>query len=485
MKNTMRYFQPNKAAALKPIIIACSLMTSPLSLAFSNNYNIDPEDRSGNWSIGFIFNWQESPYAGEDYRSDFMPQFIYTGEKLYFDTTELGWHAWDTDQWQLDLYTHYFIGGYNDHTFFSDTGEVRDEDDPLKGMERKNAFEAGAELTRKTDWGRWSVDINHDIDGVHNGGGARLGWSKTWQEGNWQLEPWAKLNWYSAEKSDYYFGVTEAEALDDRPAYRLSDTTSMSAGAAVRYTAWKQHHFSFNLGYTHFNDAINDSPIVVDNDVFNTSISYRYELNDLAYNPDGGYNFFTNNPNPWSLRLAYGCATDSSFNKIVRFDINCDGDGTHLASVFASRQLSKTLFTLPIEAWITTGVARRFEEPHQDNFWEGVLAFTAIFRQFPWSEHVDTRLGLAEGLSYAGSVPNNEVVKAEEKDRRTSHLLNYLDYSIDVSIGDIFKIKKAEHCYFGFSVHHRSGIFGSANLYGNVYGGSNMNTLYIECEFHP
>ena len=37
--------------------------------------------------------------------------------------------------------------------------------------------------------------------------------------------------------------------------------------------------------------------------------------------------------------------------------------------------------------------------------------------------------------------------------------------------------------FFGFYVHHRSGIFASANLYGNVYGGSNVNALYLEWEF--
>lgn len=127
-------------------------------------------------------------------------------------------------------------------------------------------------------------------------------------------------------------------------------------------------------------------------------------------------------------------------------------------------------------------MARRFESKYHDNFWEGVLAFKALFRKFPWSHIVETRFGIAEGLSYAQTIPNIETERAEERDRRTSNLLNYLDFSVDVSVGDVIQVPAWQHCFAGWSVHHRSGIFASSNLYGNVYGGSNVNTLYLECE---
>ncbi len=73
------------------------LLLPSVSVAFNISKAMDPEDRSGTWSIGAYFNWQESPYAGEEWRSDFMPQFVYTGENVYLDTTQLGWHAIDND----------------------------------------------------------------------------------------------------------------------------------------------------------------------------------------------------------------------------------------------------------------------------------------------------------------------------------------------------------------------------------------------------
>ncbi|MEM9315316.1 MAG: MipA/OmpV family protein [Pseudomonadota bacterium] len=452
---------------------------------FNETRQLDPQDRNGNWSLGFAYTWQDSIYAGESYRTDFMPSFVYTGETFFLDTTDFGWHAIDNARWQLDIFGSYFIQGYNDHTFFSDTGEVRDEDDPLKGMERKNALEGGLELTRKTRVGRLGLQLRHDIDGVHNGSEYRARWAKVYRHGPWQLEPWAEFRYLSSEKADYYFGVREEEATDTREAYRVSGTTAWGVGLGARYTAWDQHHFTANLGYRSYSDEIVDSPIVTEDAVASVNVAYRYEFNDLRVPKRGeDFNFFTNNASPTSLRGAYGCTTETKFNEILRGNVNCDGGGgTRLASVFGGRQITETLFTLPIEGWLIGGIAYRDENNRQDDFLEAVLAYKAIFRRFPWSDKVETRIGFAEGLSYAGSVPAIEKQKAEEKNRRTSHLINYLEFSVDVSVGDVLGADDLRNLFFGFYVHHRSGIFASANIYGNVYGGSNVNALYLEWEF--
>jgi outer membrane protein len=462
-----------------------SVLACARAAAFSDARQLDPEDRSGNWSAGVAYAWQGSIYAGESYRADFMPTFIYTGERFFLDTTNFGWHVIDNDRWQLDAFGSYYIAAYNDHTFFSGTGEVRDEDDPLKGMERKNTFEAALELTRKTDLGRFGVQIRHDVTGTHDGAELRLKWAKVLRKGPWQIEPWADYHSLSSEKADYYFGVRENESTPTRPAYELDSTHAWGAGVAARYTAWQQHHFTANLSYRSYAGEILESPVISDTTVARLDLSYRYELGDLRRpHRDEDFNFFHNNANPTMLRIAYGCVTSTKFNAILRGDLNCDGGGgSRLLSVYGSRQLTETLFTLPIEGWISAGLAFRDENRQQDNFLEGVLAYKALFRNFPWSKRVETRVALGHGLSYAANVPALEERKAIEKERRTSRLLNYLEFSLDVSTGDLLGIDRLRKLFFGFYVHHRSGIFGSADLYDNVFGGSNVNALYLEWEF--
>ena len=59
-------------------------------------------------------------------------------------------------------------------------------------------------------------------------------------------------------------------------------------------------------------------------------------------------------------------------------------------------------------------------------------------------------------------------------------MLNYLDPSIDVSVGDLIGSRALKETYFGFGASHRSGVFGSSQLFGNVNGGSNYLYTYIE-----
>jgi outer membrane protein len=93
---------------------------------------------------------------------------------------------------------------------------------------------------------------------------------------------------------------------------------------------------------------------------------------------------------------------------------------------------------------------------------------------------VRTRLGFGFGLSYAFRVPFVEARDQAERGRNTSKLLVYLDPTIDVSVGDLFNVPALRETYLGVGASHRSGIFGSAQLLGNVNGGSNYLYTYVE-----
>ena len=92
-------------------------------------------------------------------------------------------------------------------------------------------------------------------------------------------------------------------------------------------------------------------------------------------------------------------------------------------------------------------------------------------------------LGFGLGVSYAQKVPFVEQRDQASRGRNASKLLNYLDPSIDVSVGDLIGIRTLRETYFGFGVSHRSGIFGTSQLLGNVNGGSNYIYSYVEARF--
>jgi len=470
-----------------PLALGLALIgATPWAQGFNETRQLDPEDRGGNWSLGVAYAWQDSLYLGEGFRRDYMPTFVYTGKRFFLDTTDFGWRPIDNPRWQLDVFASYFVQGYNDHTFYSDTGDVRDEDDPLKGMERKNAFEGAVEVTRKTALGRFGLEARHDVNSVHNGAELRAKWAKVYRRGAWQVEPWVDLRWLSSEKADYYFGVREEEATATRPAFTVDDTLGWGTGLALRYRFFSDHNLALNLAWREQGSDIAASPVVEDSAAPRIEFTYRYEPTDLRVprrDDEDEYNFFTNNSAASSVRLAYGCTTETKFNAIVRGDINCGDIDTGIASVFVGRKFSNRILTLPVEGWLQGGLARRLQGDLQDDFFEVVLGFKALYRQFPWSKYVETRIGLGHGLSYAAEVPALEQQKAIQKNRQTSRLLNYMDFSVDISVGDVFRSRRLQNLFFGFSVHHRSGVFASSDLFSNTYGGSNVNTLYLEWEF--
>ena len=65
--------------------------------------------------------------------------------------------------------------------------------------------------------------------------------------------------------------------------------------------------------------------------------------------------------------------------------------------------------------------------------------------------------------------------------KKTSNLLNYLEFQFDFAIGRLIKSALTRDCFFGGTVTHRSGIFGTSDLLGNVSGGSDWVGLHLEC----
>ena len=102
-----------------------------------------------------------------------------------------------------------------------------------------------------------------------------------------------------------------------------------------------------------------------------------------------------------------------------------------------------------------------------------------FYHHFPWDRYVHTRLGLGIGPSDA-SRPLFAESSANHPGAPRSHLMNYMEPTVDFSLGDILGVDDWRKTYVGFGVSHRSGIFSSSRLLGNVNGGSNFVVVYLE-----
>jgi outer membrane protein len=428
---------------------------------------------TGDWSLGTGFRYGTFPYVGEDTEEDFLPLITYSGEHFFIDGTRTGFHLYNTEDWLVGTYVAYRFGGFNE-----------EDSKELDGMDRDDGVDARFAITRKTSFGDFTLDTGADIRDKSNGWDAQLRWGKTLRSGDFLYRPWIGLTYEDQNLANYYYGVKSSEATAERPAYETDSALEWSYGIDTSYRLSQHHYVGLNLQYTQLDSTKLDSPTVDENGVFHSFLSYRYEYNDYRDDPTVSGGLLRDlTKGEWYWRVAAGRTTKSSLHELITFREMFDAEerDTGLASVFLGKKVTDEFLWLPMDGYVTGGLVRRFERGEQDDFNEYVLGFKAYYSDFPWSDRVKTRVGIAEGVSYVEHLPIVERENIESKNRSGSHFLNYMDWSWDVSIGDLFNQPSLKECYFGWSVHHRSGIFGSSDFFGNVDGGGNVNTLYLQC----
>ena len=185
------------------------------------------------------------------------------------------------------------------------------------------------------------------------------------------------------------------------------------------------------------------------------------------------------------IRKLHGHFVDKKLNEIIRGDL---GEPTANKTSVTGLEVGQVIVE-GFRGWPANIVAQLGIYQHSDsglqkdgNAVAGMIKFE--WHKFPWSKHVRTKAEIAEGLNYATRVPYEEGLSVREKnDGRDSKLLNYLGVGLGFNLGDILSSKEHENCYIGGYVYHRSGIFGAMSAFNKVNGGSNYQTLYLECDY--
>ncbi len=157
-----------------------------------------------------------------------------------------------------------------------------------------------------------------------------------------------------------------------------------------------------------------------------------------------------------------------------------DANRTSITGIQIGKPFIENLNGLPIDFVGHWGLTHHNERGLQRNGLQLDAFMKAYYSGFPWSGRVKTRLGWGFGVSIAQRAPYEETSSQAARGRPTSKLLTYIDPTIDVSLGDLINSHALKNTFIGFGVSHRSEIFASSRLLGNVNGGSNYIYTYIE-----
>ncbi len=181
----------------------------------------------------------------------------------------------------------------------------------------------------------------------------------------------------------------------------------------------------------------------------------------------------------YSLRVAYGKVTSSDFSEILVGNVKSHPNDLRVTAIDAGYLLRENSFDLPLDIYIKGGVSKFDENGLQDDVYEGNLYIKAFWNFDFWANRV--RFGFGEGISYTSDILYTEWLEASKEEDTNSKFLNYIDVSLDFSVGRLVQYKPFDEVYMGWALKHRSGVFGLIN---NVRkGGSNYNTIYVEAKF--
>ncbi|MGW8227610.1 MAG: MipA/OmpV family protein [Gammaproteobacteria bacterium] len=432
----------NKVRLLALLLISLSLLFSSPSIA--KEYT-EPKV----WGIAMGLRSAEIPYqAQEDTVSDVIPLIFYDDDGRFFlRGLTAGFRFYNQDAWQFNA-----IGRYR----FTDIPAE------YQNVYNRNAYDLGLQLQHQFSPG-WYLDLEvmGDRHGrIHSNVRANYDWGK----GNWELFPYANLRWKDADFNNYY--------------YALSDVTGETTGSAFDFTLGTEarYHVASNfylIGRAQVTALDKDT---YDLDIIRNQFPTEIYLGIAFFNDKKTTSRRSITTKPY-VRLAHGWATPSNLGEIIKFDWEDDPYNNQLTSIFYGHPLTDKLFGIPFDVYLTPGLVYHHSSEVQDNFPEYVLAVKAYYT-FKWP--LRWRLGAAEGLSYVTQIPYIENTELIEKGYQPSKLLNFLDFSLDMNLGDLFRAQSMKDLWFGWSIHHRSGIFETSGMFGRIKGGSNYNTLYLQ-----
>jgi outer membrane scaffolding protein for murein synthesis (MipA/OmpV family) len=410
-----------------------------------------------------------SPYRGGAAQVDLVPLYLYEGKWFYSHGTEMGFHPYRNRRFSFDLFARYRFLELDP-----------DDDDYLEGLdEREQTVDGGLSFAVRGKWGSVRAAWMTDLLDRHEGAQTELTYRYAFSRGRWTFSPYVSAIWMDDDLSDYYFGVDPDEARTGRPEYELGSTFNLDYGLNTSYAWGRSIRVFANLGLREWDADIVKSPIVDKAITPAVFVGASYLFGNV-YEPAVGAG--PERAREWSWRVNFGYQADG--NIVGEIDQGNFAKSDFVDSKIAGFTMARLVNDGPrVDFYGKAALFRHFEDG-QDDLWSIAAYIMAVGKGYvAWTDRPFFRWGFGFGFNYAEEVPIVEQIKQGRKGRETNRFLNYLEMTLDFSLDAITRERagKLSNCYVGLTTVHRSGIFATSDILGNVFGGSDWLTVHVEC----
>lgn len=208
-------------------------------------------DDDDKWAGGYLvingsYNWNGL----------FIEKYGESGDPLL-----LGYNAYESEKWSLDIIMGPKFGGLH----FDDKFEDLDD--------RNSSTMFGGRLTGYLGDNVVQFSLKHDISGNSHGTSASALLGRNWQIRNWNFHSLIGLQFFDSRINDYYIGINEDEASRSQiTQYSPGSNFNATAEIGVTYPITEDWVFRSTARFSTVSDADMDSPI------FETTRSTRTSL---------------------------------------------------------------------------------------------------------------------------------------------------------------------------------------------------------------
>jgi len=422
----------------------------------------------GSAGLGVLTHFERSPYRDAGNRYDVLPLYLYEGERFFLHANRGGVTLAQDDVQRVDLFVEQRLEGFPADRLPAS----------LNGMAtRDSGIDLGLSWRLRQPWGTVQAELLHDVGGFSKGSEFRLGYTYDWRSGPLSLRPSLSLALRDAQLNNYYYGVRPGEAAPGRTAYAPGTGLNTTLGLFGSYEVSQRWRLLAGVSATVLDRRIKDSPIVQKRVLPGVYVGAAYDFG-------GHQREWAQDNSPTWFKLLYGKATDDGCHLLKIVTAQCLStakvNATSISAIQVGKPFLQNVNGWPLDFVGYAGLTHHNDRGLQANGVQLDLFMKAFYTGFPWSHRVKTRLGMGVGVALAQRAPYIEASSQALDGKPSSRLLNYLDPTLDVSLGDLVGSRALKNTFIGFGVSHRSGIFGASRLLGNVNGGSNYLYTYVE-----
>lgn len=430
----------------------------------------------GSVALGGGIRFGKNPYRGtdnEDSRQvDLIPLYLFEGENFFFRGATGGLHIVDNEHWELNV-----LGRYRFQKLDPDINVY------YEGLEkRRQSLDAGFQIQSTRDWGELELTVLTDTLDRHGGQEAQLSYRYIHDGGPWTISPFVSVIWQDENLTNYYFGVSDAEARPDRPAYLPGESQWMTFGLNTAWQASDRVTWFANVVFAGTESEVVSSPLVEESSFSQFFLGGTYAFGN-ATKPD--YIIDEERRGEWTWRINYGYQAEGNIvSEIDQGDFSRSSVAdTNIFGLTYAKLLSEGR---RFDVYGKLAMFRHLEEDEGNgDFYSWAAYVMAQGSGYSrWSQREIFRWGFGFGMSYADRVPITEQRKQQGSGAKgnTSRFLNYLELSLDFPLNRVSSANWLQRCYAGLTVVHRSGIFGTSDILGDVAGGSDWITAHLECK---